>query len=157
MLKIGKINVLKVVDHFPFGFYLVPPTVSDEEYDPERAILLPAEEAPQNTEIGTLLDAFVYFNNDDRLVATLKTPKVQLGEVAFLTCKHITKVGAFMDWGLNKDLLVPYSEQDRPMDEGLNYAVYVFRDRETGRLAGTTKLRRYLNEDGEEHYSETIS
>ena len=149
MLKIGKINVLKVIDSFPFGFYLVPPQTDKDNYDPEDAVLLPVEDAPEQCELGDLLDVFIYHDQDDRLVASIEPPVVQLKGVALLTCKRVTSFGAFVDWGLKKDLLVPNSEQDKPMDEGLSYVVYVYMDRETGRLAGSTRLHRFLSENGQ--------
>lgn len=138
MLKIGQFNQLTVSDVFPFGFYLGG---SDQE-----KVLLTTADAPKDCKPGDVLNVFVYHDSDDRLVATLDTPKVQVNQVAFLKVKQIAKVGAFMDWGLKKDLLVPFSEQDKPMDEGVGYVVYVFQDEETGRLAGSTILHDFLQE-----------
>lgn len=140
MLKIGEFNQLTVSDQFPFGFYL--------EADDSEKVLLPLSEAPKNCKTGLELSVFVYHDSDDRLVATLDTPKAMVNQVAFLKVKQIAKVGAFMDWGLKKDLLVPFSEQDKPMSEGIGYVVYIFQDEETGRLAGSTILRDFLQEEG---------
>lgn len=138
MLKIGQLNQLTVSDVFPFGFYL-----NGEE---QEKVLLKTEDAPQGCKPGDLLEVFVYHDSDDRLVASLDAPKVQVNQVAFLKVKQIAKVGAFMDWGLKKDLLVPFSEQDKPMAEGLGYVVYVFQDEDTGRLTGSTILHDFLQE-----------
>lgn len=140
MLKIGQFNQLTVTDEFPFGFYL--------DADLEEKILLPGTSAPKGCKVGDAVNVFVYHDSDDRLVATCETPKVQVDQVAFLKAKSVTKVGTFVDWGLKKDLLVPFSEQDKPMSEDVGYVVYVFQDEETGRLAGSTKLHQYLQEKG---------
>ena len=137
-MQVGKFNQLKVTDAFPFGYYLQGPG--------EEKVLLPNHEAPQGCEIGNELTVFVYHDSDDRLVATTRKPYAELDDVAFLKVKQVAKVGAFLDWGLNKDLLVPFSEQDKPMAEGLGYVVYVFLDEETGRLAASSKLRDFLEE-----------
>lgn len=141
MLKIGKINKLTVVDELPFGFYL--------ESEAEEKVLLPNACAPKGCKVGDEVEAFIYHDSDDRIIATTEKPLAMLEDVAFLKAKSITKVGTFLDWGLAKDLLVPFNEQDKPMEEGLGYVVYVFQDEETGRLAASTMLRRYLHEDGD--------
>lgn len=145
MLKIGQLNTLIVSDEFPFGFYLAEQTPGEAE-----KVLLPADEARENCKVGDELEVFVYHDSDDRLVATTRTPKAMLNDIAFLRVKHISKVGAFLDWGLNKDLLVPFNEQDKPLSEGLDYVVYVFQDEQTDRLAASTRLYDFLSEDGSE-------
>jgi predicted RNA-binding protein (virulence factor B family) len=92
-----------------------------------------------------MVDAFVYYDSDDRIVATTEKPYVQLGEFAALTCKSTTHFGAFMDWGLLKDLLVPVREQNVPMMRGRKYVVYVYFDKVSERLAGTAKISKFLN------------
>ena len=142
MLQIGKINRLTVVDELPFGFYL------GTEHD-ER-ILLPTKSAPADCAVGDEVDVFIYHDSEDRIIANTKVPKVMVDEVAYLKVKNLTTVGAFLDWGLEKDLLVPFSEQEKPMAEDLSYVVYVFKDEESDRLAASTKLRDFLSEDGSE-------
>ena len=142
-MNIGQINTLTVTDEFPFGFYL-----GDE--NPDEKVLLPANESPAGCKIGDELDVFIYHDNDDRIVATTRQPKAMLHDVAVLKVKHLSKVGAFLDWGLSKDLLVPFNEQDKPMSEGLEYVVYVFQDEETGRLAASTRLHDFLSENGQD-------
>ena len=141
-MKIGQINSLQITDEFPFGFYLTDEHLSEQ-------VLLPSEHAPQGCKVGDKLDVFVYHDSDDRLVGSVTKPKAMLHDVAFLRVKHLTKVGAFLDWGLSKDLLVPFNEQDKPMSEGLGYVVYVFQDEETGRLAASTRLYDFLSENGQ--------
>lgn len=142
MLKIGKMNHLEVVDQLPFGFYL--------ESGQQERILLPTSSAPADCEVGQSLDVFVYHDSEDRIIANTKTPLAFVDEVAVLRVKSLTSVGAFLDWGLEKDLLVPFSEQEKPMSEGVEYVVYVFQDPETQRLAASTKLREFLEEEGDD-------
>jgi predicted RNA-binding protein (virulence factor B family) len=140
MLQIGKFNTLEVVNQVPFGFYL--------EGGDGGPILLPSKSAPRDCKVGDRLAVFVYHDSDGRIIATTKTPLAQVDECAFLRVVSVNNVGAFLDWGLEKDLLVPYSEQDFPMAEGVSYVVYVFYDDETGRVAASTRLRDFLIEDG---------
>ncbi|MFT5674744.1 MAG: putative RNA-binding protein (virulence factor B family) [Paraglaciecola sp.] len=139
MLQIGKYNTLEVINKVPFGYYLDGGGAGE--------ILLSNTEAPNDCEIGSRLEVFVYHNSDERLVATFKTPLAQVDECAYLEAVSVNDVGAFVDWGLDKDILVPYSEQDFPMSEGLSYVVYVFFDENTGRVAASTRYRDFLNEE----------
>lgn len=142
MLKIGTMNHLEVVDQLPFGFYL--------DGGQQERILLPSNTAPADCEVGQYLDVFVYHDSEDRIIATTKTPLAFVDQVAVLRVKSLTSVGAFLDWGLEKDLLVPFSEQEKPLSEGVEYVVYVFQDPETQRLAASTKLREFLEEEGDD-------
>lgn len=142
MLQIGKINQLDVIDELPFGFYVG--TNQDDK------ILLPMNVAPENCEIGQPIEVFVYHDSEDRLIATTKTPKAFVDEIACLQVKSLTSVGAFLDWGLEKDLLLPFNEQVIPVAEGMDAVVYVFQDPHTDRLAASTKLRDFLSEQGDE-------
>ncbi|MGS2721215.1 CvfB family protein [Paraglaciecola aestuariivivens] len=139
MYQVGKFHQLEVVKEVPFGFYLEAGNLGQ--------ILLPSKNAPLDCKIGDQVRAFIYHDSDDRIIATTKRPKVTVDHCAFLKVVSITKVGAFLDWGLEKDLLVPFNEQDAPMSEGLSYVVYVFCDEETGRLAASTKLKDFLYEE----------
>jgi predicted RNA-binding protein (virulence factor B family) len=138
MVQIGKFNHLEVVNQVPFGFYLDGGNLGQ--------ILLPTNTVPQGCKVGDMLDVFIYHDSDDRIIATTKNPKAQVDQCAYLKVISITKVGAFLDWGLEKDLLVPFSEQDYPMSEGLSYVVYLFCDEETNRVAASTRLRDFLPE-----------
>lgn len=142
MPQIGTINHLEVIKELPFGFYL--------EGEQLGSILLPNKVAPKGCKIGDWLDVFIYHDSEDRIIATTKTALAQVEQCAFLKVVAITKVGAFLDWGLEKDLLVPFNEQDYPMAEGLSYLVYVFQDEETGRIAASTRLRDFMHEKGPE-------
>jgi predicted RNA-binding protein (virulence factor B family) len=139
MLQVGKFNTLDVIKEVPFGFYL--------DGKDAGQILLPNKNAPLGCKLGDSVTAFIYHDSDDRIIATTKRPKVLVDHCAFLKVVSVTKVGMFLDWGLEKDLLVPYSEQDYPMSEGLSYVVYMFCDEETGRLAASTRLSDFLYEE----------
>jgi predicted RNA-binding protein (virulence factor B family) len=136
MLVIGKRNTLRVVKEVDFGVYL-----DGDQYDD---ILLPKRYVPKDCRVGDQLDVFIYLDSEDQLIATTLTPKVMSGEVARLKVVAVNKVGAFLDWGLPKDLLVPFGEQQTTMEDGGNYLVYVFQDKETHRLVASSKLNRFI-------------
>jgi len=137
-VKIGKINRLRVVKEVDFGVYL-----DGGEYD---NILLPKKYVPDNTKIDDQLEVFIYLDSEDLLIATTQRPRVKVGECAYLECIATNQIGAFMDWGLTKDLLVPFAEQNKPMEEGKSYMVYAYVDNASERIAGSTKLSKYLDE-----------
>ena len=139
MVEIGTFNKLQVVKQVDFGVY-----VDGGELD---TILLPKRYVPEGCEIGDWVDVFLYFDSDDLLIATTETPKVQVGDCAMLTVVDINHAGAFMDWGLPKDLLVPYNEQQKPMEVGYSYVVHVFHDQNSDRIAASTKLSHHLDEE----------
>ena len=140
MLQIGKFNSLKVIKQVPFGFYL------DGGDDGE--VLLPTKFADEACKVGDTCQVFVYHDSDSRLIATTQTRLAQVDECTFLKVVSVNNVGAFLDWGIDKDILVPYSEQDFPMAEGVSYVVFVYFDDETGRVAASTRLRDFLFEEG---------
>jgi predicted RNA-binding protein (virulence factor B family) len=139
MVEIGTFNQLQVVKQIDFGVYL-----DGGELD---TILLPRRYVPEGCEIGDWLDVFLYFDSDDLLIATTEKPKVQVGDCEMLTVIDINHAGAFMDWGLPKDLLVPYNEQQKPMEVGYSYVVHVFHDQNSDRIAASTKLNHHLDEE----------
>lgn len=106
---------------------------------------MPGKYVPHGASEGDMVEVFVYFDSEDRLVATTEKPKVQVGECAALLCKSVTRHGAFMDWGLLKDLFVPFREQQTELREGRTYVVFVYIDKLTGRIAGSTRLGKHLN------------
>lgn len=136
--RIGQYNHLRVLRAVDFGVYLDGQALGD--------ILLPRRYVPAGCAVGDDVDVFVYVDSEDRLVATTDKPRAQVGECAFLKVVEVNAVGAFLDWGLPKDLLVPYSEQYKPMEVGKSYVVQVFCDEETGRIAASSKLHRHLKE-----------
>jgi len=136
MINLGRLNNLTVVRHVPFGLYLD----GGEDGD----ILLPKRYVPEGCQIGEELQVFVYTDSEDELVATTQRPKAMVGQFAYLKVVSVNQVGAFLDWGLAKDLLVPYPEQRRPMQEGKSYLVYVNIDNE-GRVVATSRIDRFLD------------
>ncbi|MDO7635014.1 MAG: S1-like domain-containing RNA-binding protein [Porticoccaceae bacterium] len=139
MAQVGKFNKLQVVKEVDFGVYL-----DGGELD---TILLPKRYVPKDCEIGDWVDVFLYFDSEDLLIATTEIPKVQVGQCELLKVIDINNAGAFMDWGLPKDLLVPYSEQHKPMEVGYSYVVYVFYDHDSDRIAASTRLQDHLAEE----------
>jgi len=136
MLALGKMNRLTVKKHVKFGFYLDALSWGE--------ILLPNNVAPQGLQIGQELDVFLYLDSEDQLIATTESPKIKVGEVAMLNVVAVTKVGAFVNWGLKKDLLVPFSEQHIPLKEGQKYLMYCYVDN-SNRIVASTKLDRHLH------------
>ncbi len=138
MLNIGKINHLQVVKSVDFGVYL----------DGEEAgeILLPSRYLPAECSPGDSLEVFIYRDSEDRLIATTETPYAMVDQCAYLKVVAINRIGAFLDWGLPKDLLVPFSEQHKPMQVGYSYVVFLYLDGETDRIAASTRLYDHLSE-----------
>jgi hypothetical protein len=140
MIYIGRKNRLQVVKTVGFGAYM-----NGGEHG---EILLPGREMPEGCKPGDWLHVFVYADSEDRLIATRKTPRAMVGECALLKVRQQNDVGTFLDWGLGKDLLLPFNEQAWPMHPGRSYVVYVFLDEQTNRIAASTKYNRHLSEDG---------
>ncbi|MFO1367783.1 MAG: S1-like domain-containing RNA-binding protein [Marinagarivorans sp.] len=138
MINIGQFNSLKVVKQVEFGVYL--------DGGERGEILLPRRYVPPTTQLNDALDVFIYFDSDDCLIATTEKPKIHCGQCALLTVKDVNRVGAFMDWGLMKDLLVPYAEQHKPFEVGQKYVVTAYTDKHSGRILASSKLHRHLNE-----------
>lgn len=136
-VAIGRYNTLKIVRKVDFGVYLDDGNGSD--------ILMPQKYVPDNVGIGDFVDVFVYADSEDRLVATTEKPKAIAGEFAYLPVKAISRFGAFLDWGLTKDLLVPYSEQRDRMEMDKSYVVYIYVDKNTHRIAASEKISKYLD------------
>ena len=108
---------------------------------------MPNRYVPDGLDIDDWLDVFLYFDSDDLLIATTETPKAMVGDIQLLKVIDTNRVGAFLDWGLPKDLLVPYGEQQHPMKQGESYVVYVFHDHNTDRILASSKLNRYFEEE----------
>lgn len=136
MVEIGRLNKLKVLKKVEFGVFL------DGQEDGE--ILLPLRSAPESCEIDEEIEVFIYRDSEDRLVATTETPFAQLGEFASLRVKALEKVGAFLDWGLPKDLLLPFSEQTRDLCAGQYVLVYLYLDK-SDRICASMRLDRHID------------
>ena len=132
MAAIGLINELEVVKEVDFGIYL--------DGGPHGEILMPKRYVPEGCKPGDTLEVFIYLDSEDRLLATNEKPKAMVGDFALLTVVSVTPVGAFLDWGLPKDLLVPFREQQQRMEAGKSYLVYVYLDDESQRIVATSKL-----------------
>lgn len=139
MALIGRYNSLQIVKHTNFGLYL------DGAQDGE--ILLPNRYIPKDvpTEDEDWLNVFIYLDSEDKLIATTEKPKVQVGEFASLKVVEVNSIGVFLDWGLPKDLLLPYSEEKRTLQAGEYCVVHVYLDKHTRRIAATARLDRYLD------------
>jgi uncharacterized protein len=138
MVMIGKRNMLRVVRDAAPGLYL--------DGGDQLEILLPGRYIPPGTKPGDMLDVFVYLDSEDRLVATTETPHVMVGEFAYLKVVNVvTGIGAFLDWGLAKDLLLPFGEQETHVRRGQWVTVGVFLDPASKRIVATTRLSRHLN------------
>ena len=145
MSIIGQYAELKVAKLVDFGVFL--------EGEDEALILLPNQYVPAKTQIDDTIKVFIYRDSEDRIIATTLTPKAIAGEFAVMKVKSVTNVGAFLDWGLAKDLLVPFSEQRDKLQEGLSYLVFVYIDESTGRIVATAKIEKILK-DVELSYNE---
>ncbi|GFM51128.1 GntR family transcriptional regulator [Pseudomonas cichorii] len=139
MALIGRYNSLQVVKHTNFGLYL--------DGGPDGEILLPNRYIPKDipTEDEDWLNVFVYLDSEDKLIATTEKPKVQVGEFASLKVVEVNSIGVFLDWGLPKDLLLPYSEEKRTLHAGDYCVVHVYLDKKTRRITATARLDRYLD------------
>ncbi|MBR0433079.1 MAG: GntR family transcriptional regulator [Bacteroidaceae bacterium] len=137
-LQLGKFNRLTVARRAEQGLYL--------SGGPED-ILLPNRYIPEGAEIGDEIDVFVYLDNEERLVATTEHPYAEVGDFAWLEVAWVNQFGAFLDWGLMKDLFVPFREQKMKMQKGRSYLVHIHLDPETYRIMASAKVERYLSND----------
>lgn len=137
-IKLGQMNRLVVVKRVDFGMYLDGRDAGE--------ILLPARYVPEGCQVGDELDVFLYLDSEERLVATTQKPLAQVGDFAYLQVAWVNNYGAFLDWGLMKDLFVPFREQKVRMQQGKGYVVYVHIDEESYRLVASAKVERYLSD-----------
>jgi len=142
MVEIGRTNTLRVVKEVDFGLYL-------DGGDTYGEILIPTRYVPSDAEVDHYLDVFIYLDSEDRIIATTDVPHAEVGDFAYLKCVEVTGIGAFLDWGLAKDLFVPFREQAHEMTAGLSYFVRVYLDEETERIVASSKTNQFL--DNEPH------
>lgn len=140
MIELGKKQKLTVVKSVDFGVYLG----EDMQADAKNRVLLPSRQVPEGIKEGDSIEAFIYKDSQDRLIATTKEPKLQVGQTAVLKVSQVTRIGAFLDWGLEKDLLLPYHEQTTRMQEGKDVLVALYIDK-SQRLCATMKVYHYLS------------
>lgn len=153
MLQLGKKQELTVVKQMKFGIYLA------EASDAAERVLLPAKEVPEGTKTGERMEVFLYLDSQDRRIATRRTPRAGLGEVAVMHVKEVSRIGAFLDWGLEKDLLLPFKEQTRRVSQGEDVLAAVYLDK-SGRFCATMNVYEYLHTDSpykkDDHVTGTI-
>ena len=137
MIRIGEWNDLVIKRERDFGVYV-------GSADDDREVLLPRKQVPNGAKIGEHINVFVYRDSDDRIIATVKVPYITMGKMAVLRCVGTTKIGAFMDWGLEKDILLPFKEQSGPVREGREYLVRMYTDK-SDRLCVSMKVYEYLS------------
>ena len=140
MIELGKIQELEIVRTKEFGVYLA------EKQGDEQAVLLPIRQVPEGAKIGDRLSAFIYRDSSDRMIATTAQPRLQAGETEVLEVKDVSRIGAFLDMGLEKDLLLPYREQTHPVRKGEKCLVTLYIDK-SGRLAATMRVYSHLRSD----------
>ncbi|WP_163713132.1 CvfB family protein [Mangrovibacterium lignilyticum] len=148
MAAIGLMNELEILKTVDFGVYL--------DGGPHGEILMPKRYVPETCQVGDTIEVFIYLDSEDRLVAVTDKPYAMVGDFAMLKVISTTPIGAFVDWGLPKDLLVPFREQQFPMEEGRSYLCFVYLDDESQRIVGSSKLDKFIDnlpvdyEEGEE-------
>ena len=150
MIQLGQYTTLEVVKTTDFGIYL--------DGGPFGEVLLPKRYVPENTEVGQDLRIFLYCDSEDRVIATTEKPNGVVGEIAYMTVIDIAPHGAFLDWGLMKDLLVPLREQAEKMEKGKSYLVKVLLDEDTDRIYASSRLSKFVSEitDGQLSHNEEV-
>lgn len=140
MLRLGDYNTLRIKKRTDYGLYL--------DGGDEGNILLPNRYVTRDMHIGDELEVFIYLDQDERTIATTEHPIAKVGEFAYLECAWTNEYGAFLKWGLMKDLFCPFREQKQRMEIGKTYYVYIMEDEKTHRLMATAKVERYQKDDG---------
>lgn len=135
MIELGKYNILKIARDTSVGLFLT---------DGENDVLLPNKYVPKKFEIGDEMKVFVYLDHEERITATTLNPYIKCNEFAYLKVNYMNQYGAFMDWGLEKDLFVPFKEQARKMEDGKRYLVYAYLDEKTNRLVASSRTNQFL-------------
>ena len=138
MIEIGKFNTLTIARGTSVGLYLTDGTTD---------VLLPNKYVPEQWQEGEAFTAFVYLDQEERPVATTLEPYIKLNDFALLRVSYVNNVGAFMNWGLEKDLFVPFREQARPMEQGKRYLVHMHIDEKSNRLVGSSKLNQFIKNE----------
>ena len=144
MANIGQMNRVKIVKSLEFGLYVDGGDLGE--------VLIPKRYVPAGAEVGQMIDVFIYLDSQDRLVATCDTPLASVGEVVYLRVNQVNRTGAFMDWGMPKDLMVPFAEQRVPMEADRSYCVYLYIDL-SGRIAASSKFSLHLSEQNRDFKS----
>ena len=153
MIQIGKYNTLTVLKETPIGLYLGDSEDSNETDE----VLLPRRYVPEHAKVGDPLEVFVYLDNESRPVATTKKPYATVDQFAFLVLKERNEFGAFFDWGIDKDVFAPYSEQVGEPETGRKYLVFIFIDERSGRIAATQKWSQATGNDPDEYVEDGLT
>lgn len=143
MVSLGKTYSLTVIKIVDFGYYVDAKNLGE--------ILLPRKHAKKAFDVGDEINVFLYLDSKDRPIATMQKPKAEIGQFAYLTVTETTDFGAFVDWGLDKDVLVPVKEQKRPMQVGESYLVYLYQDKYDNRVVASTKIDKFLDQTPAEY------
>ncbi len=151
MIELGKYQKLKVSKKAEFGLFLSEPAGDDK-----NTILLPVKEVPEGTNLGDLINVFIYKDSEDRIIATTAEVPVTIGELAVLRVKEVCKIGAFLDWGLMKDLLLPYKEQTAKVKEGDQVLITLYVDK-SSRLCATMKVYHLLSSKSPYKKDDTVT
>jgi len=141
MLRIGQYNTLCVTKFVDYGLYL------DDTEGGE--ILLPKRYIPRDASVGDNLEVFIYVDSDDTLIATTEKPYACVGEAVYLNVSAVNKVGAFVDWGLPKEVLVPFAEQHKKMQVGRSYIVYLYLDKYADRIVASSKINKFIKDEAD--------
>ena len=141
MVQVGKYNLLTVIKQVDFGVFL-----DGGEYG---NILLPKRYVPGNCQIDDELEVFIYLDSEDEIIATTEQPFAEVGECAYLKVTDVNQMGAFLDWGLPKDLLVPFNEQHKPMELGKSYVVALYLDEHSQRIVASSRLSKHIYEESQ--------
>ena len=157
MLRMGEKQTLIVEKSVPMGVYLKEKKSSEETSGNEEHVLLPRTQVPEKAEVGDEVEVFLYKDSEDRPIATRKEPKLTLHEVGYLTVKDVGRIGAFLDWGLDKDLLLPFHEQprDQRVQKGQSILCAVYLDK-SGRLAATMNVYPWLSQNSPYHKGDEV-
>ena len=156
MIELGKKQILTVIKKVDFGVYLADTKgMPESAADREEKVLLSIKQVPEDTQLNDSLTVFVYRDSQDRLISTTREPALEVGGLALLTVKQVGKIGAFLDWGLEKDLFLPYKEQTRPVKPGEQCLVSLYVDK-SGRLCATMKVYHYLRTDSPYHKDDKV-
>lgn len=134
--QLGKRNQMRIVRILPHGAYLDGGVIGD--------VLLPVKYLPEDVRVGDLIDVFIYLDHEERLTATTEHPLVEVGGFAYLECTWVNQYGAYLNWGLTKDLFCPFREQAVPMQPGKHYQIYCYIDKKTYRIVCTSRIQRLL-------------
>ena len=139
MIQIGKTNTLTILRQTPPGMFL--------GNDENEVVLLPNKCIEPDFKVGDEIEVFIYKDSEDRLIATRLKPYVEINQFAFLNVSEVSRVGAFLDWGLEKDLFVPFKEQKQKMIEGHNYVVFIYLDELTDRIVASSKINKFISNE----------